>query len=94
MPQLTQIDKLEKWEYNIRFEIKWDIIHGFKIKVLILLKFITENMFSFIFKFKKKLTEVNRYRIGIKNLFAVHLYFFLLIMIFSCHAWFHIKSRY
>ena len=32
---------------------------------------------------KKKLTEVNRYRIGIKNLFAVHLYFFLLIMIFS-----------
>ena len=53
------------------------------LSVLILLKFITENMFSFIFKFKKKLTEVNRYRIGIKNLFAVHLYFFLLIMIFS-----------
>ena len=53
------------------------------LSILILLKFITENMFSIIFKFKKKLIEVNRYRIGIKNLFAVHLYFYLLIIVFS-----------
>ena len=53
------------------------------LSILILLKFITENIFSIIFKFKKKLIEVNRYRIGIKNLFAVHLYFYLLIIVFS-----------
>ena len=52
------------------------------LRVLILLKFICENTFSLIFKFKRKLTEINRYRIGIKNLFAVHLYFYLLIIIF------------
>ena len=53
------------------------------LSVLILLKFICENTFSLIFKFKRKLTELNRYRIGIKNLFAVHLYFYLLIIIFG-----------
>ena len=53
------------------------------LSVLLLLKFIIENIFSLIFKFKKKLKEVGRYRIGIKNLFSVHLYFFLIIMIFG-----------
>lgn len=53
------------------------------LSVLILLKFICENTFSLIFKFKRKLTEIIRYRIGIKNLFAVHLYFYLLIIIFG-----------
>jgi hypothetical protein len=53
------------------------------LSVLLLLKFIIENIFSLIFKFKKKLNEVNRYRIGIKNLFSVHLYFYLIIMIFG-----------
>ena len=53
------------------------------LSILLLLKFIIENTFSLVFKFKNKLTEINRYRVGIKNLFAVHLYFYLLIMIFS-----------
>ena len=53
------------------------------LSVLILLKFICENTISLIFKFKRKLTEITRYRIGIKNLFAVHLYFYLLIIIFG-----------
>ena len=53
------------------------------LSVLLILKFIIENIFSLIFKFKKKLNEVNRYRIGIKNLFSVHLYFYLIIMIFG-----------
>ena len=53
------------------------------LSVLLILKFIIENIFSLIFKFKKKLNEVSRYRIGIKNLFSVHLYFFLIIMIFG-----------
>ena len=53
------------------------------LSLLILLKFLIEKTFSIIFGFKNKLREVNRYRIGIKNLFAVHLYFYLLIIIFS-----------
>ena len=53
------------------------------LSLLILLKFLIEKTFSIIFGFKNKLREVNRYRIGVKNLFAVHLYFYLLIIIFS-----------
>lgn len=51
------------------------------LSLVILLKFLIEKTFSIIFGFKNKLKEVNRYRIGIKNLFAVHLYFYLLIII-------------
>ncbi|MDB4049697.1 DUF4271 domain-containing protein [Flavobacteriaceae bacterium] len=53
------------------------------LSILILLKFLTEKILSFLFRFKKKLNEINRFRIGIKNLFAVHLYCYLLIIIFS-----------
>jgi hypothetical protein len=53
------------------------------LSLVILLKFLIEKTFSIVFGFKNKLREVNRYRIGIKNLFAVHLYFYLLIIIFS-----------
>ena len=51
--------------------------------ILILLKFLTEKILSFLFRFKKKLKEINRFRIGIKNLFAVHLYCYLIIIIFG-----------
>ena len=53
------------------------------LSLVILLKFLIEKIFSIVFGFKNKLREVNRYRIGIKNLFAVHLYFYLLIIIFT-----------
>ena len=53
------------------------------LSILILLKFLTEKILSFLFRFKKKLKEINRFRIGIKNLFAVHLYFYLIIIIFG-----------
>ncbi|MDA7731216.1 DUF4271 domain-containing protein [Flavobacteriaceae bacterium] len=53
------------------------------LSILILLKFLIEKILSFLFRFKKKLKEINRFRIGIKNLFAVHLYCYLLIIIFS-----------
>ena len=53
------------------------------LSILILLKFLTEKILSFLFRFKKKLKEINRFRIGIKNLFAVHLYCYLIIIIFS-----------
>ena len=51
------------------------------LSILILLKFLTEKILSFLFRFKKKLKEINRFRIGIKNLFAVHLYCYLIIII-------------
>jgi len=50
------------------------------LSILILLKFLTEKILSFLFRFKKKLKEINRFRIGIKNLFAVHLYCYLIII--------------
>ncbi|MBT5392709.1 DUF4271 domain-containing protein [Flavobacteriaceae bacterium] len=53
------------------------------LSILILLKFLTEKILSFLFRFKKKLKEINRFRIGIKNLFAVHLYCYLIIIIFG-----------
>ena len=53
------------------------------LSIIILLKFLTEKILSFLFRFKKKLKEINRFRIGIKNLFAVHLYCYLIIIIFS-----------
>ncbi|MDA7716224.1 DUF4271 domain-containing protein [Flavobacteriaceae bacterium] len=53
------------------------------LSIIILLKFFTEKILSFLFRFKKKLKEINRFRIGIKNLFAVHLYCYLIIIIFS-----------
>mgnify|MGYP000610018208 FL=1 len=53
------------------------------LSILILLKFLIEKILSFLFRFKKKLKEINRFRIGIKNLFAVHLYCYLIIIIFG-----------
>jgi hypothetical protein len=53
------------------------------LSIIILLKFLTEKILSFLFRFKKKLKEINRFRIGIKNLFAVHLYCYLIIIIFG-----------
>ena len=53
------------------------------LSILILLKFLTEKILSFLFRFKKKLKEINRFRIGIKNLFSVHLYCYLIIIIFG-----------
>ena len=53
------------------------------LSIIILLKFFTEKILSFLFRFKKKLKEINRFRIGIKNLFAVHLYCYLIIIIFG-----------
>jgi len=53
------------------------------LSILILLKFLTEKILSFLFRFKKKLNEIKRFRIGIKYLFAFHLYCYLIIIIFG-----------
>ena len=70
----------DKYQTELK-ELYLKLIVG--LSLLILLKFLIEKTFSIVFGFKNKLREVNRYRIGIKNLFAVHLYFYLLIIIFT-----------
>ncbi len=51
--------------------------------LIITSKFLIEKLFSFIFNYAHKIIEINKYRIGIKNLFSIHLYFFLFILIFG-----------
>ena len=49
----------------------------------IILKYFIEKTIAIILNYKKKLTEINRYRIGLKNLISLHLYFYFIILIFN-----------
>ena len=53
------------------------------VMVAIIIKYLLEKTISYLLKFKKKLTDINKYRIGIKNLFSIHLYLLLFLIIFS-----------
>ena len=53
------------------------------IVTLIFLKFFAEKLLSHIFNYNKRFNEINEYRIGIKNLFSIHLFFFLFLIFFS-----------
>ena len=53
------------------------------IVTLIFLKFFIEKLLSHIFNYNKRFNEINEYRIGIKNLFSIHLFFFLFLIFFS-----------
>ena len=53
------------------------------VMVAIIIKYLLEKTISYLLKFKKKLTDINEYRIGIKNLFSIHLYLLLFLIIFS-----------
>ncbi|SUZ74898.1 uncharacterized protein METZ01_LOCUS27752 [marine metagenome] len=58
------------------------IISGL-ISIYICLKFSIEKILSIILNYSNLLIEINRYRIGFKNLIVVHLYFYLLLLIFT-----------
>jgi len=47
------------------------------------LKFLIEKILSVIMNYNELLREIIRYRIGFKNLIAVHLYFYLLLITFN-----------
>ena len=53
------------------------------------LKFLIEKIFSVIINYNKPISEINlydyhiKYKIGFKNLFAIHLYFYLLLILFN-----------
>ena len=57
----------------------WNVI----ILLGIFLKFILEKVLAYLFKYQNKLKELTNYRIGIKNLFSIHLFFFLFLFTFS-----------
>ena len=57
----------------------WNVI----ILLGIFLKFVLEKVLAHLFKYQKKLKELTNYRIGIKNLFSIHLFFFLFLFTFS-----------
>ena len=57
----------------------WNVI----ILLGIFLKFVLEKVLAHLFKYQKKLKEVTNYRIGIKNLFSIHLFFFPFLFTFS-----------
>ena len=48
----------------------------------IIIKFFVEQIISIIFKIKKEINEILRIKIGLKNLIVVHMYFFLIVLLF------------
>ena len=58
------------------------IISGI-LSLYIVLKYFIEQTISIIFNFKSLLKEMNRFRIGLKNLISLHFYFYLIILIFN-----------
>ena len=49
----------------------------------IFIKYLIEKTISITLNFKNNLVEINRYRIGLKNLISLHLYFYLIIIVFN-----------
>ena len=49
----------------------------------IIIKYLIEKTISIVLNFKENLVEINRYRIGLKNLISLHLYFYLIIIVFN-----------
>jgi len=66
-------------ENNFENYMIWNVI----ILLGIFLKFALENVLAYLFKYQKKLKKLTNYRIGIKNLFSIHLFFFLFLFTFS-----------
>ena len=58
------------------------IISGI-ISLYIVFKYFIEKIISIIFNFRNLLKEMNRFRIGLKNLISLHFYFYLIILIFN-----------
>ena len=49
----------------------------------IILKYLIEKTLSVLLNYNNILIEINRYRIGLKNLIAIHFYFYFIILIFN-----------
>jgi hypothetical protein len=53
------------------------------ITIYILIKYLIENIFSIIFKYRIYFKELSRLRTGLKNLISLHFFIYMLIIIFN-----------
>jgi len=51
------------------------------LSLIIISKFLVEKTLAFLFGYIKKFNELNLYRIGLKNFIAIHLFFYLMVII-------------
>ena len=65
------------------FNLYYFIIISFLMSSYIVLKFLIEKALSIILNYRTIFEEINRFRIGLKNLITLHFYFYLLILIFN-----------
>lgn len=59
------------------------IIISLFVTIYIILKYLIEKTFAIIFNYNNNLTDINRYRIVIKNLIAIHFYFYFIVITFN-----------
>ena len=65
------------------FQFKNFIIISLLMVCYIILKYLIEKTLSVLLNYNNILIEINRYRIGLKNLIAIHFYFYFIILIFN-----------
>ena len=65
------------------FNLYYFIIISLLMSSYIVLKFLIEKALSIILNYRTIFEEINRFRIGLKNLITLHFYFYLLILIFN-----------
>ena len=65
------------------FNLYYFIIISFLMSSYIVLKFLIEKALSIILNYRTIFEQINRFRIGLKNLITLHFYFYLLILIFN-----------
>ena len=65
------------------FNLDYFIIISLLMTSYIVLKFLIEKAFSIILNYRTIFEEINRLRVGLKNLISLHFYFYFLIIIFN-----------
>ena len=65
------------------FNLYYFIIISLLMSSYIVLKFLIEKALSIILNYRTIFEEINRFRIGLKNLISLHFYFYFLILIFN-----------
>jgi hypothetical protein len=65
------------------FNLDYFIIISLLMTSYIVLKFLIEKAFSIILNYRTIFKEINRLRVGLKNLISLHFYFYFLIIIFN-----------
>ena len=65
------------------FNLYYFIIISLLMSSYIVLKFLIEKALSIILNYRTVFKEINRFRIGLKNLISLHFYFYFLILIFN-----------